>query len=148
MIVYYKTLADAVELNQDKIMTVELNYLAAATLLTLLIRVGWMLNKVQVRSLGVVVGYSRESKPLSEWGHRLWVAHEDAIQSLVTFAVLVIIVQLSNLADESTAVAAAVYFWARLLHVFAYIFALRWVKTIAFLSAFFSQLWLVWIVFS
>lgn len=147
-IVYYDALTDAVELNQDQIMTVELTYLAAATLLTLLIRVAWMLNKVQIRGLGVVVGYPKESKPLSEWGHRLWVAHEDAIQSLVTFAILVIIVQLSKVADQSTAVAAAVYFWARLLHVFAYIFALRWVKTIAFLSGFFSQLWLVWIVFS
>jgi uncharacterized MAPEG superfamily protein len=129
-------------------MTVELNYLAAATLLTLLIRAGWMLNKVQVRGLAVVVGYAKESEPLSEWAHRLWVAHEDAIQSLVTFAVLVIIVQMSNLADESTAMAAAVYFWARLLHVFAYMFALRWVKTIAYLAGFFSQLWLVWILFS
>jgi uncharacterized MAPEG superfamily protein len=129
-------------------MTVELNYLVAATLLTLLIRVGWMLNKVQVRGLAVVVGYPKESEPLSEWAHRLWVAHEDAIQSLVTFAVLVIIVQVSNLADESTAIAAAVYFWARLLHVFAYFFALRWVKTIAYLSGLFSQLWLVWILFS
>lgn len=129
-------------------MTVELTYLAAAALLTLLIRVPWMLNKIQVRGLGVVVGYPKESKPLSEWGHRLWVAYEDAVQSLVIFAVLVIIVQLSNLADESTAVAATVYFWARLLHVLAYFFALRWVKTIAYLSGFFSQLWLAWILFS
>jgi uncharacterized MAPEG superfamily protein len=129
-------------------MTVELTYLAAATLLTLLIRAAWMLNKVQIRGLGVVVGYPKESKPLSEWAHRLWVAHEDAIQSLVTFAVLVIIVQMSGLADESTAIAAAIYFWARLLHVFAYIFALRWLKTIAYLSGLFSQLWLVWILFS
>jgi uncharacterized MAPEG superfamily protein len=53
-----------------------------------------------------------------------------------------------TLADESTAIAAAVYFWARLLHVFAYIFALRWVKTIAYLSGFFSQLWLLWILFN
>lgn len=129
-------------------MTMELAYLAAATLLTLLIRVGWMLNKVQVRGLGVVVGYPKESKPLSEWGHRLWVAHEDAIQSLVTFAVLVIIVQLSGLTGQSTAIAAAVYFWARLLHASAYLFALRWAKTIAYLSAFFSQLWLLWILFN
>jgi uncharacterized MAPEG superfamily protein len=129
-------------------MTVELTYLAAATLLTLLIRAAWMLNKVQIRGLRVVVGYPKESKPLSEWAHRLWVAHEDAIQSLVTFAVLVIIVQMSGLSDESTAIAAAAYFWARLLHVFAYMFALRWLKTIAFLSGFFSQIWLVWILFS
>jgi uncharacterized MAPEG superfamily protein len=129
-------------------MTIELTYLAAAALLTLLIRAGWMLNKVKIRGLSVVVGYPKESKPLSEWAHRLWVAHEDAIQSLITFAVLVITVQISGLADESTAIAAAVYFWARLLHVFAYIFALRWVKTIAYLSGFFSQLWLLWILFN
>lgn len=129
-------------------MTVELTYLAAATLLTLLIRVSWMLNKVQTRGLDVVVGYPKESKPLSEWAHRLWVAHEDAIQSLVTFAILVIIVQMSGQADNSTAIAAAIYFWARLLHVLAYVFALRWVKTIAFLGGFCSQIWLLWILFN
>lgn len=129
-------------------MTVELTYLVAATLLTLLVRAAWMLNKVQVRGLGVVVGYPKESRPLSEWGHRLWVAHEDAIQSLVTFAILVILLHLSSVADQSTAVAAAVYFWARLVHVFAYMFALRWVKTIAFIAGFFAQFWLVWILLS
>ena len=129
-------------------MTVELSYLAATTLLTLMLRVTWLINKVQVRGLSVVVGYPKESKPLSEWGHRLWVAHEDATHGLVTFAVLVIIVQMSNLANESTAVAAAVYFWARLMHVIAYGFALRWVKTIASLFSLVSQLWLVWILFS
>ena len=147
-IVYYDTLNDVVELKQDQIMTVEFAYLAAATLLTLIIRAAWMLNKVQVRGLGVVVGYPKESKPLSEWGHRLWVAHEDAIQSLVTFAILVIIVEISKLADESTAIAAAVYFWARVLHVLAYVLALRWVKTIAYIAGFISQLWLLWILFN
>ena len=137
-IVYYDTLIDAVELKQNQIMTVEFAYLAAATLLTLIIRAAWMLNKVQVRGLGVVVGYPKESKPLSEWGHRLWVAHEDAIQSLVTFAILVIIVEISTLADESTAIAAAVYFWARVAHALAYVLALRWVKTIAYISGFIS----------
>lgn len=129
-------------------MTVELTYLAAAALLTLLIRVPWMLNKIQIRGLGVVVGYPKESKPLSDWGHRLWVAYEDAIQSLITFAVLVIVVYQSNLANETTAVATAVYFWARLVHVFAYIFAVRWVKSVAYLSAFLAQLWLAWTLFS
>jgi uncharacterized MAPEG superfamily protein len=129
-------------------MTVEFTYLAASTLLTLLIRVAWMMNKVQVRGLSVVVGYPRESKPLSEWGHRLWVAHEDAIQSLITFSILVILVQLTNLTDQTTAIAAAVYFWARLIHVLAYMIALRWVKTIAFVSGLLAQLWLAWIFFS
>jgi uncharacterized MAPEG superfamily protein len=135
------------DLIQENIMTIELYYLAAATMLTLLIRAGWMLNKVQVRGLGVVVGYSRESKPLSEWGHRLWVAHEDGVHNLVTFAILVIIVHMSNLANDSTAVASAVYFWARCLHAIAYIFALRWIKTIAYLSGFLAQIWLAWVLF-
>ena len=128
-------------------MTIEFTYLAAATLLTLFLRAIWMLNKVQIRGLGVVVGYPKESKPLSEWAHRLWVAHEDAVQSLVIFAILVILVEMSNLANQSTAIAAAVYFWSRFIHVFAYAFALRWVKTVAFGCAFLSQLWLLWILF-
>ena len=125
-------------------MTVELGYLAAVTLLTLFIRIPWMLNKVRVRGLRVVVGYPEESEPLTGWAHRLWVAHEDALQSLLIFAILVIVVHLSEAADATTRIAAAVYFWARALHVCAYLLALRWVKTVAYLTGFCAQIGLAW----
>jgi len=129
-------------------MTIELGYLAAVSILTLLIRVPWMLNKVSVRGLNIVVGYPEESAPLSGWAERLWIANEDAIQNLVTFAILVIILHLTGVSNPTTQIATAVYFWARVMHVTAYVFTLRWVKTFAYLTGFGVQIWLAWVLFS
>jgi uncharacterized MAPEG superfamily protein len=146
--VYYDVDALTAKEKLDDIMTTELDYLAAVTILTLFMRVPWMLNKVSVRGLKVVVGYPEEPVPLSGWAHRLWVAHEDALQSLLIFAILVVVVHLSNAADATTRIVAAVYFWARALHVCAYLLVLPWVKTVAYLVGFGAQLWFAWVLVS
>jgi uncharacterized MAPEG superfamily protein len=132
----------------DGTMTTELGCLVAVTILTLFMRVPWMLNKLTVRGLKAVVGYPRQSEPLSGWAHRLWVAHEDAIQNLVVFAILVILLHLTGGMDPTTRIAAAVYFWARALHVLVYVLAVPWIKTLAYLAGFGSQVWLAWVLIS
>jgi uncharacterized MAPEG superfamily protein len=124
--------------------TVELKYLAWVTVLTALIRVPWMLNKVAIRGISKVSRYPRDSEPLSPWAHRLWVAHEDAVDNLIVFAVLVVLLHLDGYSSSLTILAAAVYFWARLVHVLVYAFAVPWVKTLAHVAAFGAILVLAW----
>ena len=125
-------------------MAMELQYLVWAAILTLFIRVTWMFDKVRMRGLLKVTGYPKESAPLSGWGGRAWIAHEDAIQNLVIFAVLVIALQLAVHSNAITQAAAAAYFWARLCHFIVYLFAVRRITTVAFLVAMGAQLVLAW----
>jgi uncharacterized MAPEG superfamily protein len=125
-------------------MTTELQYLVAAAILTLLIRVPWMVNKVTVRGLEKVSGYPLSSEPLSQWAHRVWVAHQDAVQNLVVFAVLVVALDAAGETNAWTRSAAIIYFWARVLHFLVYAFGIPRVKTVAFLAAFAAQLVLAW----
>jgi uncharacterized MAPEG superfamily protein len=125
-------------------MTTELTYLAWAGILTALIRIPWMLNKVAVRGLAVVSRYPKESAPLSGWAHRLWVAHEDSVDNLVVFATLIVVLHLAGETTTLTAGAAAVYFWARLVHVVVYAFAIPWIKTVAHVAGFAALLVLAW----
>jgi uncharacterized MAPEG superfamily protein len=37
-----------------------------------------------------------------------------------------------------------VYFWARIVHVVAYTFAVPWVRTLAFTAGFFAQATIAW----
>jgi uncharacterized MAPEG superfamily protein len=129
-------------------MTTELQYLAWVTILTLLIRVPWMVDKVQVRGLSRVTGYPSESKPLSAWGRRVWIAHEDALDNLIVFAVLVLVLHLVGESNAWTRAAAAIYFWARLVHFLVYAFGVPRIKTVAFLVAFGAQLLLAWQILS
>lgn len=124
--------------------TPELKFLAWVTVLTALIRVPWMLNKVAIRGISTVSRYPRDSEPLSPWAHRLWVAHEDAVDNLIVFAVLVGLLHASGHSNSVTVVASAVYFWARLVHVLVYAFAVPWVKTLAHVAGFGAILVLAW----
>lgn len=125
-------------------MAIELQYLAWVAILTMLLRVPWMVDKVRVRGLGKVSGYPLDSEPLSAWGHRAWIAHEDAIHNLVVFAALVVTLHLAGESNAWTRGAAAFYFWARLVHGAVYLFGVPRVKTAAFLGGFAAQLVLVW----
>lgn len=125
-------------------MTPELSYLAWATVLTTLIRIPWMVNKVAKRGLGAVSRYPRDSEPLSPWAHRLWVAHEDAIDNLVVFGILIGVLHAAGHSSTATVLAAALYFWARLVHVLVYAFAVPWVKTAAHVAGYAAILTLAW----
>jgi uncharacterized MAPEG superfamily protein len=130
--------------HRDRQMATELQYLAWAAILTLLLRVPWMVDKVRVRGLAKVSRYPKDSEPLSDWGHRAWIAHEDAVHNLVVFAALVLVLVLAGESNAWTRGAAAVYFWARLAHALVYLFAIPRLKTAAFLVGFAAQLVLAW----
>jgi uncharacterized MAPEG superfamily protein len=125
-------------------MTIELQYLSAVTILTLLLRIPWMFNKVTVRGLDTVTGYPLDSAPLDPWAQRLWIAHEDAVDNLVVFAALVLVLHVVGASSAWTQAAAAAYFWSRLVHFIVYAFAIPRIKTIAFFIGFGAQLVLAW----
>lgn len=125
-------------------MNAELQYLVWVAILTLGIRVVWMTDKVMVRGLAKVTGFPAESEPLSGWGRRSWIAHEDAIHNLVIFAILVLALHRVGESNAITQWAAAIYFWARLCHFIVYVFAIPRVKTVAFVVGLAAQVVLAW----
>jgi uncharacterized MAPEG superfamily protein len=125
-------------------MTTEFTYLAWTAILTLAIRVPWMINKVTVRGLDKVTHYPTESQLLSAWARRAWLAHEDALQGLLVFAVLVLTLHATDASNIWTETAAVVYFWARLAHFLVYAFGVPHLKTLAFLATFAAQVVLAW----
>jgi uncharacterized MAPEG superfamily protein len=125
-------------------MNLELQYLVWVAILTLLIRVVWMTDKVMVRGLAKVTGFPAESEPLSGWGRRAWIAHEDAIHNLVIFAVLILALHRAGESNLITQWAAATYFWARVCHFIVYAFAIPRIKTAAFVVGLGAQAVLAW----
>ena len=120
-------------------MTVELKYLALVTALTGVIWVPYILNVIMVRGLVDAVGYPENPKPLAPWASRMKKAHYNAVENLVVFAALVLVAHALNVHGEATAAACIIYFWARLIHVIVYTFAIPWVRTLAFTVGFVCQ---------
>jgi uncharacterized MAPEG superfamily protein len=127
-------------------MSAELKYLALVAALTGLLWVPYILNEIMVRGLTDAVGYPESPKPLARWAQRLKCAHYNAVENLVVFAALVLVASVAGIHGPAVATAAAVYFWARVVHAVAYTLAVPWVRTLSFVIGFAMQMWIAWVI--
>jgi uncharacterized MAPEG superfamily protein len=121
-------------------MTSELMSLTWVTTLTALMWMPYILNMIVVRGLVDAVGYPDDPKPLSPWAAKMKRAHANAVENLVVFAALVLIANAAGVSNDITVMAAKLYFWARLVHLLSYTFAIPWVRTLAFVAGFACQI--------
>ena len=68
------------------------------------------------------------------WAHRAYRAHMNAIENLVVFAPLVLAVVMTNSTNNITAMACAVYFWARVVHAPFYILNTPYIRFISYFT--------------
>jgi uncharacterized MAPEG superfamily protein len=125
-------------------MKTELLYLVWVTVLTGVLWIPYILDRIVVWGLADTVGYPENPKPQSPWARRLMKAHINAVENLVVFAALVLAAHAAGVSNRVTAAACVVYFWARVVHLAAYAFAVPWVRTLAFTVGFLSQAALAW----
>jgi uncharacterized MAPEG superfamily protein len=125
-------------------MKTELLYLVWVTILTGVIWIPYILDRIAVWGLAEAVGYPENPKPQSAWARRMMKAHVNAVENLVIFATLVLAAQALNITNTVTATACVVYFWARVAHLAAYTFGIPWVRTLAFAVAFCAQAAIAW----
>jgi len=129
-------------------MTKELMWLTLTVILTGLLWVPYILDRIKVRGLKATLGNpTRTDKPQSLWAQRLYFAHTNAVDNLVIFAPLVLILDAQGYSTPGTVIACAVYFWARLAHAIVYAMGIPVVRTLAFSVGFLAQAALVLAVF-
>ena len=129
-------------------MSSELMWLTLTVILTGLLWVPYILDRMMARGLmGTLANPSPTDAPQSAWAQRLQRAHTNAVENLVIFATLVLTLQVMQHSTRSTAIACAVYFWARLAHVIVYALGIPVLRTLAFTIGFLAQVALVLAVF-
>src|SRR3954447_13301505 len=125
---------------EGETMTRELFWLTLTVILTGLLWVPYIINRCQVRGLtGAMANPSRNDKPHADWANRLMFAHDNAIENLIIFAPLVLILNAIDYSDKWTVMACAVYFWARVAHLIVYTLGLPVFRTLAFTVGFIAQ---------
>jgi uncharacterized MAPEG superfamily protein len=125
-------------------MKTELQSLVWVTILTAVMWIPYVLDRVAVLGLRDTVGYPLEPKPQSPWARRMKAAHDNAVENHVVFAALGLVANTLGISNGVTALAASLYFWARFVHVIAYTFALPWIRTLAFVAGFVAQAVFAW----
>jgi uncharacterized MAPEG superfamily protein len=121
-------------------MTRELFWLTLTVILTGLMWLPYVLNRCQVRGLGgAMANPSRNDKPHAEWANRLMFAHDNAVENLIIFAPLVLILNAIDYSSKMTVLACAIYFWSRVAHAIVYTMGIPVLRTLAFAVSFFAQ---------
>jgi len=109
-------------------------------ILTGILWIPYTINRCQVRGLsGALANPSRGDKPQSEWANRLMFAHDNAVENLVLFAPLVLILNAIDYSSKWTVLACAVYFWSRVAHLIVYAMGIPVFRTLAFTVGFLAQ---------
>ena len=129
-------------------MSKELLWLTLTVILTGVMWIPYILDRIVVRGLmGAMANPARNDKQQSPWAQRLYFAHTNAVENLVIFATLVLILDAQGYSTEGTVIACAVYFWARLVHAVVYTMGVPILRTLAFSVGFAAQVALVFAVF-
>jgi len=121
-------------------MTRELFWLTLTVILTGIMWLPYILNRIMVRGVGgSMANPSRADKPQAEWANRMMFAHDNAVENLIIFAPLVIILNLADVSTPATVMACMVYFWSRIAHLVVYTLGLPVLRTAAFMIGFVAQ---------
>jgi uncharacterized MAPEG superfamily protein len=123
-------------------MTTELYWLTLTALMTALFWATYVLDRPVTRGVGP---WLMDTQPEtgarhSPWAQRAIRAHQNAIENLAIFAPVVLTAHVLNISSPATRAAAAVYFFARLVHFIVQTAGVPLVRTLAFLAGWVTQL--------
>jgi uncharacterized MAPEG superfamily protein len=127
-------------------MTTELFYLLLTALLTGVLWIPVVIGYVSSRGLLKPADYKvAPTSPLPEWVNRANRAHMNAVETIGSFAAVVLIAKGVGVSTSITAISAAVFFYARAAHAVLHIsgFGLFMARTVAFTVA-----WLAFMTFA
>ena len=130
------------------LLTPELFWLTLTVILTGLLWIPYIVNRLMVRGPGgAMANPTPGAKPHAAWATRLMFAHDNAVENLVIFAPLVLILNAIDYSSKWTVLACAVYFWARIAHLIVYALGLPVFRRLAFTVGFLAQAVLALAVF-
>ncbi len=111
----------------------ELFWLVLSVLISALYWVPYILNEIVRAGLfGAMASKQPWSIELAGWAQRARRAHANQVENLVIFAPLAMLVPLLGLSSEATALAAMIFFVARLAHFVVYTLGVPVLRTLTF----------------
>ena len=122
-------------------MTIELTYLTYTAVLCLLLWLPYIgagaMKFGFLTSQDYKVPSQREHAPWVERAHR---AHLNLIENLPSFVALILIAHVAHISNETTQMAAAMFFWSRAFQTLVHWLGTAYLRTLAFFVGWLSQL--------
>ena len=112
-------------------MTTELMYLVWSAALTFIIMLIAVLGALAEVGLPRLMGNREDMPGFGGWAGRATRAHLNMLESLVLFAILVLVAQAANIHNGNTLLGVQLFFWGRVAHAIIYIAGIPWLRTVA-----------------
>ena len=132
-------------------MTTELWYLFLTSILLAVMWIPHIIGQVTTQGLLNAEDYKRlrDQASFPDWVRRANRAHVNLVEQFGAFAGLVVVAHLADISTETTAVAAAVFFWARIVHAIVFIWGIPWLmaRTVIFTIAWLALMVFAWQIF-
>lgn len=113
-------------------MSPDLLYLTLSAGLCAILWIPYILSRIQTWGLVTAVGYPENPPALPAWAQRSIRVHANMVENLAPFAALVLVAHVAGVANETTALGAAIFFWARIVHTVVFSLGIPWLRTVAF----------------
>ena len=124
-------------------MTHELFWLVLTIIQTGLLWVPYIVDRVMVRGLAATLDNpGPNALPQTPWAQRLMAAHTNAVENLVLFAPLVLILHVLQISTAMTVTACVLYFSSRLAHAVIYAWGVPLFRTLSWLASW-AALWIL-----
>jgi uncharacterized MAPEG superfamily protein len=114
-------------------MTPEMVFLLWSAALTVLLAVIAVFAALLEVGLPRLVGNRENFPELPGWAGRAVRAHENMLENLVLFAIVVFAARLTNVSNVVTLLGAQLFFFGRVAHAIIYIIGIPWLRTLAWL---------------
>ena len=122
----------------------ELLWLTATVAMTALFWLPYIFRFIAEVGLRAALWDPDGEHPLkATWARRAHRAHQNAVENLVVFAPLAIMVHMLGVSSETTSAAAMTYFGTRAAHYFIYLFGFPVARTLVFFAAWGCQIVMV-----
>ena len=113
-------------------MTPELTYLVYSAALTFVVMLIAVMGATAQCGLPKLAGNREGGLPeMTGWGGRAARAHRNMLESLILFAVLVLVAHIAGVRNATTLLGAQLFFWGRVAHAVFYIAGIPWLRTAA-----------------
>ena len=113
-------------------MTPDLLNLVWSAALCIVLWVPYIVARATIWGLPAAMGYPENPPELPKWVGRSVRAHMNLVENIGPFAVLVLVAHIGGMASETTALGAALFFWARIVQSIVHIAGIPYVRTGAF----------------
>lgn len=125
---------------QNIIISKEIFWLTLTVVMSGTLWVPYILNRLYEEGiLKALWNPEPDTGPKAKWAVRMMAAHENAVENLVIFIPLVLIIQLLGINNEATATACAIYFFSRIAHFIVFSIGIPVARVVIYFVSFYAQ---------